>query len=184
MTAKGPVGAFLLAVAFAGSCVANAQQSASYSATEFVLNAGGHPAEGATLSSASYRVSLDALGEGLIATSLSSGSYQMGVGFVTAYPPPREVNNLRFASHTGFNWLPDSAVGTYTVYRELIATLPGNFGVCFPPALTSTAANDISDPPVGAGWFYLVTARNRLGEEGTKGFRSSGAQRPNPSPCP
>ncbi len=30
----------------------------------------------------------------------------------------------------------------------------------------------------------LVTARNRLGEEGTRGFRSSGAERPGLSPCP
>ena len=30
----------------------------------------------------------------------------------------------------------------------------------------------------------LVTARNRLTEEGTKGFTSAGAQRSNPAPCP
>ena len=38
--------------------------------------------------------------------------------------------------------------------------------------------------PAGNGYFYLVTARNRLWEEGTKGSSSAGAQRANPAPCP
>jgi hypothetical protein len=32
--------------------------------------------------------------------------------------------------------------------------------------------------------FYLVTGENRLGEEGTKGRTSTGAERVNPTPCP
>ena len=43
----------------------------------------------------------------------------------------------------------------------------------------------VDDPVVaGACLFYLVTARNRLGEEGTKGYRSPGIERPNDAPCP
>jgi len=35
-----------------------------------------------------------------------------------------------------------------------------------------------SDPlPVSGGFFYLVTAENRLAEEGTKGFTAEGAER-------
>ena len=32
--------------------------------------------------------------------------------------------------------------------------------------------------------FYLVTSRNRLGEEGPKGFDHLGVERGNPVPCP
>jgi hypothetical protein len=39
-------------------------------------------------------------------------------------------------------------------------------------------------PSSGATFFYLATAKNRLGEEGTKGYRSSSVERPNPTPCP
>lgn len=39
-------------------------------------------------------------------------------------------------------------------------------------------------PSAGTGFFYLVTARNRLDEEGPKGFQSLGVEEPNPDPCP
>jgi hypothetical protein len=39
-------------------------------------------------------------------------------------------------------------------------------------------------PDPGQGFFYLVTARNRLAEEGTKGSTSAGVPRSNAFPCP
>jgi hypothetical protein len=56
--------------------------------------------------------------------------------------------------------------------------------VCLQSGLLVGSAADIQSPPAGSGFFYLATARNRLGEEGTKGFASSGTRRVNPSPCP
>ena len=46
------------------------------------------------------------------------------------------------------------------------------YGQCEQQDLTTTSATDSAAVPLGDGYFYLVTARNRLSEEGTKGFRS------------
>jgi hypothetical protein len=51
-----------------------AQSSASYSVSDHTLNAGGHPQQGQILFSASFRVSLDALGEAVTGHGLSSAS--------------------------------------------------------------------------------------------------------------
>lgn len=174
----------LLAAACAAGSRTWGQQSASYSAKEYVFNAGGNPSDGVILTSTSYRIGLDAVGEGLIATSLSSSSFQMDAGFVGVYPPPGETTNLRFTSPTSLIWSPEPSAGLYNVYRDVLTALPGNFGVCFQPDLATTSGTDATDPAPGVARFYLVTAENRLDEEGTKGFRSSGAERPNPAPCP
>jgi hypothetical protein len=44
-------------------------------------------------------------------------------------------------------------------------------------------ATDPASPPPDSIYFYLVTAENRLGEEGTKGYSSSGVER-HGSDCP
>ncbi|RMF71809.1 MAG: hypothetical protein D6738_13060, partial [Acidobacteria bacterium] len=62
--------AVLLVLAAAAAGPATAQQSASYRMDEHVLNQGGRPAGGVTASSASYRVSLDSLGEALVRAGL------------------------------------------------------------------------------------------------------------------
>jgi hypothetical protein len=161
-----------------------AQTSASYKLTESTLNDGGRPANGSIASSASYRIRLDAVGSAVGMTGLSSASQHMDGGFVADYPPPGEVSNERWTSKTALSWDPEKSVGAYEVYRDLLSALPGSFGTCFQSALSSEAATDAANPAVGTAWFYLVTARNRLGEEGTLGFRSSGAERSNTSPCP
>jgi len=175
----------LLAIAISAmSTVAMAQTSASYKLTEFTLNGGGRPANGSIASSASYRIKLDAIGDTVAATGLSSASHHLDDGFVSAYPPPGEVRNERWTGKTVLSWDPEGSVGTYEVYRDLMSSLPGSFGACFQSPLLAETATDAASPAAGTAWFYLVTARNRLGEEGTKGFRSSGVERPNASPCP
>src|SRR5438093_5432301 len=72
-----------------------AQTSATYKMTEHVFNEGGHPAAGTALASASYRMSVDAVGDGLIAPVLGSASYAMDAGFVAAYRAPGEVTGVR-----------------------------------------------------------------------------------------
>ena len=173
-----------LLVVFAMNGAAMAQTSASYKLGEFTFNNGGDPANGSFAASASYRVKLDAIGDAAAAAGLSSASQRMDAGFVSDYPPPGEVQNARWTTKTTLTWDPDKSIGSYDVYRELVSTLPGNFGACSQSAVPSETATDGANPAAGTGWFYLVTAKNRIGEEGTKGFRSSGAERPNPSPCP
>jgi hypothetical protein len=165
-----------------------AQSSASHDMTAHVVNAGGNPAQGMVLSSGSYLVSIDAVGEGLAAPFLGSPSYSMGVGFVAPYPPPGEVLGLRLlGDKSTLVWSPEGSIGHYDVYRDLIGHLPGSYGQC---RASRVAAESLVDPdlppalPDGRGFFYLVTASNLLDEEGTKGFDSQHVERSNSAPCP
>jgi hypothetical protein len=161
-----------------------AQVSTSYKIEEHTFNAGGRPEGGAIASSAGFRISLDAIGDGVVGRGLASASYVMDGGLVSAYPPPGEVVGLRFESPQFFSWDAEGSVGTYGVYRDSFGTLPGGYGVCFDSGITGTSTQDLSSPSPGQGWYYLVTARNRLAEEGSKGTSHDGTQRGNPSPCP
>ena len=74
-----------------------AQQSTSYRLAEHTFNAGGHPSDGVVLSSASFRITLDALGDSVAGHAVTSASYQIEGNFVARYVPPGEVSNLSFA---------------------------------------------------------------------------------------
>jgi hypothetical protein len=169
-----------------GVGLAAAQVSTSYKLTEHVFNAGGHPAEGVMLTSTSYRVTLDAIGDSVTGYGLSSASYRMDGSFGFCFPPPGEVTGLHFTDHQTLVWDAERSVGVYNLYRNLMSVLSGgDTGTCEQHDLTATTATDTDPAPsAGDGFFYLVTAENRLAEEGTKGWRSSGSERPNPLPCP
>jgi len=174
-----------LLVAFAMSGAAIAQTSTSYKLTESTFNNGGDPRNGAFAASASYRVRLDAIGDAVLAAGLSSASQRMDGGFVSRYPPPGEVKGHLFSNKTTLTWSAEPSVGTYDVYRALLSSLSGlAFGTCLQNGLTAETATDPSTPSAGQGYFYLITARNRLGEIGTKGYASTGLERANAAPCP
>jgi hypothetical protein len=180
---------FVLAALLAGAAVAGApalaQQSASYRLSESAVNAGGRPQNGTIASSAGYRVTLDAIGDPVASGTPASASYRLGSGFVAWFPPPGEANGLRFVDRTTLRWDPDSSTGVYNLYRDFVSALAGGgTGTCFVNGLAAEQASDVGSPGTGRGFFYLVTAKNRLAEEGTKGNRSSGTERPNPAPCP
>ena len=164
-----------------------AQTSTSYKLTEQIMNEGGHPQAGVVLGSTSYRVTLDAIGDGLPAPALGSASFAMAAGFVPVYPPPGEVQTLRIAANrTSMTWAPERSTGVYNIYRGLFSSLPGPYGQCRQanvPAASATISEN-PPPPAGNGYFYLVTAENRLNEEGTKGFNSAHVEHPNGFPCP
>lgn len=168
----------------AGDGIARAQTSTSHKLTESVLNAGGDPNGVSFAASASHRIRLDAIGQAVVLSGSGSASFHLEAGFVADYPPPGEVRNLLWTGSGALVWDPEKSTGRYEIYRDAISTLPGGFGICFQAGLAGESGSDAAAPPVGSGWFYLVTARNLLGEEGTKGYRSSGAERTNPSPCP
>jgi hypothetical protein len=160
-----------------------AQTSASYQLTESVFNAGGSPAP--VLTSTSYQVTLDSVGDSVSGGTLSSASYNSSPGFPAAYPPPGEVATVRFTDPTTLTWTPEGSTGTYNLYRGLLTDLPGSYGACKLPAnIPGETATDVDVPPSGQCYFYLVTAKNRLAEEGTMGTDSVGVEHPNPSPCP
>jgi hypothetical protein len=183
MLARGAAAAASLLLA-AGGGAALAQSSANHRLTESVFNTGGRPLNGAVASSTSHRVRLDAIGESAIGVSLSSASWRVDAGFVDVYRPPGEAKGLRFTDRTTLGWDPEPTVGRYNLYRDAVGTLPGNYGSCFRSSIAGESWTDAAQPPSGNGWFYLVTAENRLEEEGTKGVRSSGVERANPAPCP
>ena len=162
-----------------------AQESASYRLVEHTFNSGGNPSDGFVLTSASYKISLDAIGDSVAGRNLASASYHMDGSFVMGYPPPGEVHGLYFTNFQTLVWQPEKSIGGYNLYRGLVDGLDGTvYGSCEEPdiALHTTT---VSDPvPVGNGYFYLVTAENRLDEEGTLGTRSAGAERPNTGACP
>lgn len=173
----------MLALCLYGTALA--QTSSSYRLDEHTLNAGGHPAGGRTLASASYRVSLDSIGDGVTAPVLQSTSYSMDAGFARSYPAPGEVRGLvALVDKESFAWDPDGSVGSYLVYRGAAELLPGGYGACRSSDLPVETASFPEVPDIGSAYFYLVTARSRLREEGAKGHDSSGAPRGTPAPCP
>jgi len=157
------------------------QSSSNYQNKEYVFNCGSNPAP--VLSSSNYKITLSSICDGIFQTGLSSSNYKIDSGFIASFPPPEEVLNLRFTSKTNFLWDPEKSVGVYNVYRGNLSSLPSSYGTCF-GTVSTNSATDTSTPPTGQGYFYLVTAENRIGEEGTMGFQSNGTRRTNGSPCP
>lgn len=150
-----------------------AQQSASYKSGEHVFNAGGNPAGFTVPASASFRISLDSVGEGVVRTGLSSASYHMDGSFGGCYPPPGEVLGLRFTDPQTLVWDPEKSVGDYNLYRGTLGNVSGG-GSCQQQDIADETTADSDPLSVGNGFFYLVTAENRLDEEGTKGAGRTG----------
>lgn len=158
---------------------AQAQSSASYTLEESTLNAGGRPASGSFATSASFRLTSDAIGDAAFARGMASASYRADGSFLVAYTPPGEVTALLIAAdRQTLTWDAEPSVGDYNLYRDVITNLTDlGYGSCAQQDVADETTTDPSLPPTGDGYFYLVTAENRLGEEGTKGQRSSGTER-------
>jgi hypothetical protein len=135
-----------------------------------------------TLASAHYHIKLDTIGDAAVRAGLSSVSFHLSGGFVGRYRPGGEVTGLAFTNATTMQWNVEPYADRYAVYRG--DTLPGTFGTCYASDLLTPTFTDASIPALGSRFFYLVTSRNSLREDGTKGFSSNGTERVNPSPCP
>ena len=171
---KSAWAAGLAACFLVSGLLSDVDAGASLEVTESAFNAGGNPA-GVVPASPSFRITLDALGDSVAGTAMSSGSYSIEGGMPSAFRPPGPVMNLRFASASNeiLSWDPESSAGTYGVYRGLISDLappggPAPYGSCFDAGAAVPTTSDAGLPPVGDGFFYLVTVANRLDEEGTK----------------
>ena len=162
-----------------------AQEGARFRAVERAPNAGGAPA-GATVGGGRFRLQPASIGQGVGRHALLGARFRGEFGFAAAYPPPGEVRGLRLAADRAtLNWDAEPSLGRYHIYRDALSALPGfGFGACLDGEVLGTAYADPGVPAVGAGYFYLVTAVNRLREEGTKGYTSGGVERGNPAPCP
>jgi hypothetical protein len=171
-----------LLVSSLASSPVSAQESTHFTLRECLFNEGGNPNGGVILTSANFKVTVDAVGEGLVGTSLGSASFLMDAGFVSPYLPPKEVLNLLFQSDETLVWDAEESRGSYNLYRGPLSD-PSDYGTCKEHGITAETTTDSDDPGVGNGYFYLVTVTNRLDEEGTKGYGSSG-ERSNLDPCP
>jgi hypothetical protein len=123
---------------------------------------------------------------------MTSASFRMDTGLLALYQPPVEVaascgpagGTCLTVARSGLagaallSWPFEPSGGSYNLFRDLIGGLSGlGFGTCYQQGLTTEMAVDADPVPAGQGFFYLVAAANRLGEQGTKGFRSNGAER-------
>ncbi|HEV8200238.1 MAG TPA: hypothetical protein VGS03_09470 [Candidatus Polarisedimenticolia bacterium] len=88
-------------------------------------------------------------------------------------------------------WQMETGTTSFNVYR---AGMPGlvdpdhdgaasSYGMCLASTLAGPALADAASPAPGAAFLYHVTSRGPGGESGL-GNASSGAPRPNTSPCP
>lgn len=174
-----------LLVALLAATGTRAQESPSFRQNEGTFSAGGHPHAGVVLTAVSYRITLDAIGSGTLAADAGSTSYRVNGGLVPSYAPPSAVRGLRFTDRTTLAWQADPTVGSYNVYRDgLDALAASGYGVCFETDVAAESAIDTDPLPFAGAFFYLVTAVNRLREEGSKGADSSATERGNPEPCP
>jgi hypothetical protein len=175
---------WIVAIAGLAGTPVGAQSSASYRVSQASFNEGGHPAEGSVLAAPNFRIKLDAIGGSVAREGLASASFRSDAGFVSGYPPPGEVVGLKFPNKTTLLWSPERSVGAYEVYRGPLAAVASSSGVCFSAAVTVETGGDTTALAPGTGYFYLVTARNRLLEEGTKGAGAGGVLRVDTTPCP
>ena len=100
--------------------------------------------------------------------------------------PPGALEPLVFLDPTTLHW-EDASINhaaSFNLYRGSIAGLrSGEFGACQQAAIADMSTTEAAVPPPQETWFYLVTARNSVGE-GTLGTNSSGAPRSNTTACP
>jgi hypothetical protein len=142
------------------------------------MNAGGDPAGGAAPASASFEITLDAIGDSVLHPGLTSASFRMDGGFVSGYLPPGEVLDLRFGDTQTLVWSPERAAEDYNLYRGLMSDLVGpGYGSCVQQHIPQPTTTDGDPIAPGDGFFYLATAENRVDEEGTKGHDSNGIER-------
>ena len=172
-------------VVLLGTTSLSAQVSPSFHQEEHALNSGGHPGQGVHLTSPAFRMTLGAVGDAVPSPAGTSAPFVLTSGLTALFPPPGEVQNLRFSSDATILWDAGRTAGVYNLYQGPIGpSFDPAYGSCRSGGLPTTVASVPEVPPIGAGFFFLVTEENRLEEEGTKGFDSNGAPRPNPAPCP
>ncbi len=84
-----------------------------------------------------------------------------------------------------FSWSAIPTATTYNVYRGVLSLKSDTYyGSCFLRGLPVPTFTDTASPPLGEGYFYLVTGV-KDGIEGLLGFKMDGVTPlPNNSPCP
>lgn len=96
----------------------------------------------------------------------------------------KPVDDLMADADATFTWSPEVHSTTYNVYRsDLPRIVPSSYGACVEAGLPLPSFSDPENPLPAAGFLYFVTGV-KDGIEGSLGFDSDGAMRPNLAPCP
>src|SRR5262245_41313730 len=98
--------------------------------------------------------------------------------------PPGEVTGVLIGTSSQITWSPTAGSDDYNVYRGLIDwRRTGNGAECHGDEIAGTSFTSAADPPLGQGYFYLVTAESTLNGEGTAGTGSGNVPRPLRGTC-
>jgi hypothetical protein len=124
--------------------------------------------------STSFKITLVSIGNSVVATGLGSGSYGLDAGFDAAYLPPGEVGDVLLTDKQTLVWSGEPSAAAYNLYRD---DTGDGYGTCEERNIASTTTIDASIPTMNNVFYYLVTVKNRLAEEGTKGFQGAGVER-------
>ena len=71
-------------------------------------------------------------------------------------------------------WSAEFSAGVYNLYRD---DTSDGYGNCEEQDIAATTTTDAAKPTANSTFYYLVTVKNRLSEEGPKGFQSNGFER-------
>jgi hypothetical protein len=100
---------------------------------------------------------------------------------------PGDVENLQWTDKETMVWNVETSADQYHVYQGSLDTLGyDNFGTCADgtdPDLFDTELSVTAIPAPGTGWFWVITAEDLAGSEGTLGFATC-TERSNFTPCP
>src|SRR5437870_2049745 len=112
------------------------------------------------------------------AGAIALGGAGLTITAALATPPP-EVTGDRFTNKTTLAWNPVGGTGIdYNVYRGQLSGLrSGVPAQCHGDEVTATSFTTPAVPAAADGYFYLVTAENAAGEEGTPGTTSASVTR-------
>ncbi len=168
-----PVAAGLLLLLAGGAAMA--QSGANWSVEDHSFNSGGTPVEGDTpLSPSGWELTLASIGDATRPVTAAGLSYSVTVGFGSAFEVPGEVMNLVFTTAQTISWDADSSADQYNLYRD---DTSDGYGNCEEQGLLAVTTTDASAPTPGNTFHYLVTASNRVAQEGTKGFQTDMTER-------
>jgi hypothetical protein len=100
---------------------------------------------------------------------------------------PGDVTLERWLDKQTLPWLAEPSAVEYHVYHDTLDSLGYDwFGTCrddLDGDRTDTELTVSDDPASGVGWFYLISAEDALGEEGSLGMAAA-TERSNFAPCP
>ena len=123
----------VLAAALGLAPAAIAQQSANYRLTEWTIDAGGDPLNGSNAASTSFKIKIDAIGDGVLGVGQASASFHVDSGFADVYAPPGEIQNQRFTNASTMTWDPEKSVGVYEAFKAA-KRAAAETGSLMPPA--------------------------------------------------